>query len=310
MTGWDGQVVICNLSEEPADACGQASPRVPVLACQDVLRGAGATVELYTARSDQEIDSLIARLDGPARPDGLTWPDADAHIRLIIAANSDSEVRGLVRRMVRRWAPPPSKRPADVADGRTIPDLPPIGILPLGVVKLVDELGLPRDPEQIVKAVTDGTVGRFDLFRSDAGPITLHGALIGGVGASGQASSWRGQVQLDDTSLADPNDTILACAIANAPGYTDLSDAGLAGVELAPAANATSGQITVGVAVAVTHRRGLGRPRVRVEVRRASGRAASVTPDGDVPVIDDGVGSVLGRKRAWWVEPKALGLYT
>jgi hypothetical protein len=309
MTATTPRVVICDLSDEPADSCGQ-SPRVPTLGCRDALRSAGAQVELMTLRSDQEIDDLIAALDGPARADGLDWPGQDADTRLIIAANSDSEVRGLVRRMVRRWAPPPSRRPSDLGDGRTVPDLPPIGILPLGPVRLAEELGLPRDPSDVAKVVLDGQVRRFDLFRSDGGPIALHGVLIGGVADSGQASTWKGQVELDDIALADSRDDIVACAIVNAGGYTRLDDAGLAGIELAPKADAASGAMTVAVAVAQTGRTRLGRPRVRVEVRRATGRAVSVTPQGDVPMVDDGVDDLLTRKRAWWVEPHAWAAFT
>jgi hypothetical protein len=309
--GDDGMhIVICTLTEEPEDSCG-ARPRVPVLACRDVLTSAGATVELVTARSDAEIDAMIATFDGPARPDGLAWPVSDGDRRLIVAANSDSEVRGIVRRMVRRWAPPPSRRPAaDLAGNRTLPDLPPIGILPLSVVKLVDELDLPRDAADVAKAALSGQARRFDLFRSDAGPVTLHGALVGGVAAAGHVAPWRGHVELDDTTLADPADSILACAIANAPGYTHLDDAGLAGIELAPRADATSGSITVAVAVAQHTKPRFGRSRVRIEVRRASGRAVSVTPDGDVPMVEDGIDTALNRKRAWWVEPGAWGVFT
>jgi hypothetical protein len=304
----DTSVVICNLTEEPEDSCG-AKPRVPVLACRDALTGAGAAVELVSLRSDAEIDALLATFDGPARPDGLDWPTADRDRRLIIAANSDSEVRGVVRRMVRRWAPPPSRRPADLADDRTVPDLPPVGILTTGLVKLVDELDLPRDPSDVAKAVIAGESRRLDLFRSDAGPVTLHGALIGGVGADGHAAPWRGHVELDDTTLADPADSILACAVANGTGYTRLDDAGLVGIELAPRATLASGTITVAVAVAQHTKPRFGRSRVRVEVRRASGRAVSVTPDGEVPMIEDGIDTKLNRKRAWWVERGAWAVF-
>ena len=302
-------IVICNLTEEPEDTCG-SRPRVPVLACRDALTSAGATVELVTARSDGEIDAMIATFDGPPRADGLDWPSVSADRRLIIAANTDGEVRGVVRRMVRRWAPPPSRRPAgDLAFNRTLPDLPAIGILPMGIVKLTDELNLPRDPSDVAKAVLDGHVRRFDLFRSDAGSITLHGALVGGVGPDGHAAPWQGHVELDDTALADAGDSILACAIANAAGYTRLDDAGLVGIELAPRADASSGSITVAVAVAQHTKPRFGRSRVRIEVRRASGRAVSVTPDGDVPMVEDGIDTTLNRKRAWWVEAGAWGVF-
>ncbi len=301
-------VVICNLSDEAPRSCGDR-PRVPVLNCRDALTSGGATVELTTARSDADIDAIVAAFDGPARPDGLAWPASDPQRRLVIAANSDSEVRGVIRRMVRRWAPPPSRRPADLPPGRTLPDLPPVGILPMAVVKLVDELGLPRDPVDVADAVLAGRVRRFDLFRSDAGPVTLHGALMGGVSAEGLIAPWHGRVELDDTALADPADAILACAVANAAGYTRLDDAGLAGIELAPRADATSGSITVAVAVAQRAKPRFGRSRVRVEVRRASGRAVSVTPADSVPMVEDGIDATLTRKRAWWVEAGAWGIF-
>lgn len=309
MTSEPIKVVICDLRDEPENTCAQSSPRVPVLGCRDALASARASVELYTARSDQQIDELIARLDAPPRPDGLSWPMAEGGIRLIIAASSDSEVRGVVRRMVRRWAPPPSRRPADLPEGRTVGDLPPIAILPLGDVPLVRQLGLASDASDVAAAVLAGRVHRFDLLRSDAGPVTLHGTLIGGVGAGGQAAPWRGRVELDDIALADSSDAILACAVANAAGYTRLDDAGLPGIDLAPKASAASGSLTVAVAVAQRTRPRFGRARARVEVRRATGRAVSVTPEADVPMVDDGVQGTLARKRAWWVEPRAWGAF-
>src|SRR5262249_27128812 len=74
----------------------------------------------------------------------------------------------------RGWAPPPGRRPAALPPGRTVPDLPSIGVLPLdqrgptagSVPDLVDRLGLPRDPAEIAKAVLDGTTRRVDLLRT------------------------------------------------------------------------------------------------------------------------------------------------
>src|SRR5262245_33888853 len=123
-------VVVLSLGVD--GAC--ANPRVPVLACRDALAAGGMAVETATATSDAEVDEILARLDGPARPDGLTWPAPDGSAglpALVVAADSDAQVRAVVRRMVRRYAPPPSRRPADLAGDRTVPDLPPIGILPL-----------------------------------------------------------------------------------------------------------------------------------------------------------------------------------
>ena len=107
------------------------SPRVPVLACADALRDAGALVETVVATSDAEIDEVIQRFDAAPRADGLTWPDADSKLRLVVASAADGQLRAVVRRMVRRYAPPPSRRPADLAEDRTVPDLPPLAVLPL-----------------------------------------------------------------------------------------------------------------------------------------------------------------------------------
>ena len=93
---------------------------------------------------------MLARLDGPARADGLTWPDPDSKTRLVVAAATDGQLRAVVRRLVRRYAPPPSRRPADLAGDRTVPDLPPIGVLPLDrparSATSPRGSGLPRDP--------------------------------------------------------------------------------------------------------------------------------------------------------------------
>lgn len=302
-----------------ADACsdvGTQALRVPVLACRDALVAGGAEVTTVTATSDAEIDALMARLDGPPRADGLTWPansgDAPA---LVVAVESDAQLRAVLRRMVRRWAPPPSRRPDDLPNGRTVPDLPSIGVLPLdqrgptagSVPDLVDRLGLPRDPADIAKAVLDGTTRRVDLLRTDAGAVTVHGALLGGVDANGNARVWRGRVEIDDVVLADGKEPVLACAVANANGYASLDE-----LALAPGADPADGLITVAVAVPVRagSRFSLrAASEVRIEVRRATGRAVSVTPTTDLPYVDDGVEATLTRKRAWWVEPGAWAVY-
>jgi hypothetical protein len=50
--------------------------------------------------------------------------------------------------------------------------------------------------------------------------------------------------------------------------------------------------------------------RVRLEVRRARGRAVSVLPrDGELPFLDDGVAGSMNRKRSWWTEPGAWAVY-
>ena len=284
------------------------APRVPVLACADALRTAGARVEMITAASDAEIDAVIARFDGAGRPDGLTWPDLDGKVRLVVASATDGQLRAVLRRLVRRYAPPPSKRPADLAADRTVLDLPPIAILPLDpacTTDLAAQLRLPRTASGVAAAVLGDRVRRLDLLRNDGGSVTVDGALIGGADAGGRAVPWRGRVEVDDAVLSDGSDPIMVCAIGNAGGYASFD-----GLPLLFAGNPTDGRVEVAVAVPVVVEKRFGPSRVRVEVRRARGRAVSVqSRDGDLPFLDDGVSGTLNRKRSWWTESGAWAVY-
>lgn len=313
-------VVILSLREGPApsacggcgDACSSATaeacaPRVPVLTCSDALVAAGARVTTVTANSDTEIDEVIAALDGPPRPDGLTWPDTDSKTRLIVAAATDGQLRAVVRRLVRRYAPPPSRRPDDLSANRTVPDLPALGILPLDPAPsgLVAQLGLPVSPTEVASAALGSSVLRLDLLRNDGGSVTLDGALIGGSDEAGRAVPWRGRIEVDDAVLSDGADPLLACVVGNGGGYASFD-----GLPLLTDGDPTDGRVEVAVAVPVVVKRPLRRSRVRVEVRRARGRAVSVLPrDGDVQFLDDGVAGTTSRKRSWWTEPNAWAVY-
>jgi hypothetical protein len=307
-------VVLLSIAE--GGGCGSScggcesacAPRTPVLACADALTAAGARVETVVASSDGEIDAVIARLDAGPRPDGLTWPDADGKVRLVVASAADGQLRAVLRRIVRRYAPPPSKRPADLAPNRTVPDLPPLAILPLDPASTTDlaaQLGLPRAPADVAKAVLGGSVRRLDLLRNDGGSVTVDGALIGGADDDGRAVPWRGRVEVDDAVLSDGSDAILACAIGNAGGYATFD-----GLPLLTDGDPTDGRVEVAVAVPAVVKRRFKAPRVRVEVRRARGRAVSVLPrDGELQFLDDGVGGSMSRKRSWWTEPGAWAVY-
>jgi hypothetical protein len=307
-------VVVLSLAEGGAcgsgcEGCGSAcSPRTPVLVLQDELRKAGARVESVVAASDAEIDDALAAFDGPARPDGLTWPDPDSKHRLVVAAATDGQLRAVVRRLVRRYAPPPSKRPDDLAADRTVPDLPPLAILPLDPAATGDlaaQLGLPRTPEEVADAVLHGPVRRLDLLRNDGGSVTIDGALVGGSDEAGRAVPWRGRIEVDDAVLSDGTDPILACAIGNGAGYAEFD-----GLRLLAEGDPTDGRVEVAVAVPVIARSRFRRTRVRVEVRRVRGRAVAVLPrDGEVQFLDDGVGGSTSRKRSWWTEPGAWAVY-
>jgi hypothetical protein len=251
-------------------------------------------VSTVIAGSDADLDEVVTRLDGPARPDGLTFPAVNNPPRLVVAAAAEGQVRAVVRRMVRRYAPPPSRRPADLRVDRTVPDLPPIGVLPLYRTGLFD---LPVDPAEVAKAVLHGTAYRLDLLRTDAGSVTLDGALIGG------QAPWRARIEVDDVVLANPDEPIAACVVGNGTGYATVD-----GLPLVPGADPADGVLNVAVAVPVRTRR-FGRAQPRVEVRRAGGRAVSVTPVGEVPFLDDGVAGTLARKRSWWLERGAWAVF-
>jgi hypothetical protein len=309
-------VVLLTLAEGAGDACCGSDAcdshakadtlRAPVRACVDALVAAGARVETVTAHADKDIDEVLARFDGPARPDGLTWPDSDSKTRLVVAAATDGQLRHVIRRLVRRYAPAPSRRPEDLAGNRTVPDLPAVAVLPMGPAShdLVGQLGLPRDPAAVAAAVLDGPVKRLDLLRNDAGSVTLDGVLIGGVNASGSASTFLARVEVDDAVLADGTEPVLMSVVANASRYATVD-----GLPLVLAPDMSDGVLDVAVAVPRASRSLFRRPRVEIEVRRAHGRAVAITPRTEVPFVDDGAEGTLSRKRSWWMERAAWAVY-
>jgi hypothetical protein len=260
-----------------------ASPRTPVLSCRDALRAAGAEVDLVSAGSDAEIDSA---LDGA---------------RLVVASAADGQVRAVVRRLIRRYAPAPTERPADLPSDRTVPDLPPIGLLPLDPTgpDLASRLGLPRGPADVAAAVVGGGVRRIDLLRNDGGSVTLDGALLGGSDGAGRAVPFQAAINVDDAVLSDGREPLLAAVVANAGGY-----AAFDGLPLLLDPRPTDGVLDVAVALVIRRRRS-----VEVEVRRGRGRAVAVTPRDEVPYLDDGVAGSLTRKRTWWMERAAWAVY-
>lgn len=282
-------VVVLSLADR--DQAGTV--RVPVRACVDALAEGGARASTVTATSDQEIDDVLVRVADGAR--------------LIVATASDAQLRAVVRRMVRRWAPPPSRRPADLPENRTVPDLPPLGVLPLDPScappphDLAAQLGLVRDPAQVAAAVLGGKVRRLDLLRHDGGSVTLDGTLVGGSDESGRAVPWHAVVEVDDTVLTRGEEPLLAALVANAAGYARPD-----GLPLVTHADPADGTVEVAVAIPVRSR---WRRRPQVEVRRARGRAAAISPRAEVACLDDGVVGTLNRKRSWWVEPGAWAVY-
>jgi hypothetical protein len=273
-----------------AENGGECQVRVPVRACADALEAAGAKPEVVVAGSDQEIDEALVRVAGGAR--------------LVVATAVDGQLRAVVRRMVRRWMPAPSHRPAELPENRTVPDLPALAVLPMGTARdLAGQLGLPREPAAVAAAVLAGRVRRLDLLRQDgSSAVTLDGALLGGADRTGRAVTWRARVEVDDALLSDGDEPLLAGLVANAGGYLRPD-----GLPLVTAADPADGVVDAAVAIPV---RGRWRRRVRVEVRRARGRAVTVRPVGDgVACLDDGIAGELTRQRSWWVEPGAWAVY-
>jgi hypothetical protein len=279
------EFVLLTLDDAP---CGL---RAPVLACRDALAAAGAKVDTVAAASDDDVDRALDRL-----------PDT----RLVVAAAADGQVRAVVRRLVRRYAPPPTDRPADLPADRTVPDLPALGVLPLGPdgVGLVTRLGLPATPAEVAAAVLGGATRRLDLLRNDGGSVTLDGALLGGIDAQGHVVPFAARVEVDDALLADGSEPLVAAAVANGHGYTTVD-----GLPLVTRADVADGVLDVAVAIPVTARSSLGRRRPRFEVRRARGRAVAVNPRAEVQFVDDGVAGTLGRRRTWWMERAAWAVY-
>lgn len=267
---------------------GSCGTRVPVLRCADALRAAGIKVETFAAGSDQEIDDVIARITDD--------------VRLVVAAEDNGQLRHVVRRLVRHHAPAPSRRPSSLPANRTIPDLPPIAILPLAFVQFAQQSA----PEDVARAVLGSSVRRLDLLRQEGGGITLDGALIGAADEQGSPIAWRGHIEVDDAVLSRSSDPIVALSISNGSGASTLD-----GLPLVVNPDPADGLIDVAIAVPVTHKPLLGKPRVRFEVRRARGRAVSVSPhDSELPILDDGGAGKLTRKRSWWIEPGAWSVYT
>lgn len=189
-----------------------------------------------------------------------------------------------------------------------MPDLPPVAILPLdgdATTALAAQLNLPRTPTGVASAVLAGSVRRLDLLRNDGGSVTVDGALVGGTDENGRAVPWHGRVEVDDAVLSDGADPILACAIGNGAGYAEFD-----GLPLLTDGDPADGRVEVAVAVPAAVKRRFRTTRVRVEVRRARGRAVSVLPrDGDLPYLDDGVAGTMNRKRSWWTEAGAWAVY-
>lgn len=267
----------------------ETATRVPVLACTDALRK-GATVEVVPLDSDEEVDEALRRAE-------------DSGTRVVVAGG-DGQLRAVLRRMVRSALPRAGERSADLPDDRTVPDLAPVGVLPLdpasgptGLPDLANRLGLARSPAEVAAAVLDGGVRRIDLLRNDGGSITLHGALLGAADEHGRPLGWKARIDVDEKVLSDGSEALLGCAIANADGY-----AAMAGLPLVVAADPVDGVLDVGIALP---------DGSRFEVRRAHGRAVAITPHTpELPFTDDGVDGVLTRKRTWWVERSAWAVYT
>lgn len=268
----------------------ETATRVPVLSCADALRR-GASVDVVPLDSDADLDAALRR--------------AEESGARIVVAGGDGQLRAVLRRMVRAVLPRGGHRPADLPADRTVPDLRPVGVLPLDPASgaagplpdLASRLGLARTPAAVAAAVLGGGVRRVDLLRNDGGSVTLHGALIGAADESGRPLGWRARIDVDEKLVSDGSEPLIGCAIANADGYAQVG-----GLPLVTGADPADGVLDVGVALPVDG---------RIEIRRARGRAVAITLHSpEVPYTDDGVDGALTRKRTWWMERAAWAVYT
>ena len=273
---------------------------------------AGARVQTVTADSDAEIDAVLARLDGPPRADGLTWPDADGKTRLVVATAADGQLRAVVRRLVRRYAPPPSRRPSTCPPTvrcRTCPRSPYSRS-----IRPVNRSARSRRPAR--PAARSGRRGRRGARRPDAPPrpapqrrrLGDPGRRADRRGATTRARPrpWRGRVEVDDAVLSDGEDPLVACASPTPPATPNCRRAAAAH----PAPTRRTG-------------RSRWRSRCRSSPGRGSagagcgsrsaghtgGRQRSLLVTAELPYVDDGVAGTLTRKRSWWIEPGAWAVY-
>jgi hypothetical protein len=318
-------VVLLAFDDTPPGVCAGATPRVPVLICRDALVAGGATVEMVTASADSDVDEVldhcfpagtvdppVGAVGGRGTVDGRVGAvatvgavDGGRGAILVVAAATDSQLRAVVRRMTRRYAPVPSRRPDSVPADRTLPDLPPIGVLPIGEVDLVTPLRLPTEPAAVAAAVLGNRVRRLDLLRNDGGSVTLHGVVLGGTDDHNRTVPFAARVEVDDAVLSDGSEPLIVAAVANADGYARLD-----GLTLTTRVDPADGVLDVAVALMVGGRSLLRRHRPRIEVRRARGRAVAVHPRAEVAFIDDGVAGTLTHSRTWWMERGAWAVYT
>ena len=275
-------------------------PRVPVLACRDALAPGW--------RRGGDDRGLLRRghRRGPqaVRPgDGLTWRGP-----AVVATASDAQLRAVLRRMVRRYAPPPAAAPPTSPGNRTVPDLPPLGILPLtpgGATDLVAQLGLPLDPAAVAAAVLAGRTRRLDLLRNDGGSVTLDGALS--APRTSPAGPCTGAAGSRSTTPSSPTATSRCWPARSA---TPAGTPSLDGLPLLTDADPADGRSTwpwrcrwSPVAAGDASDALRGPPGERPGRRGDSPRLGRA-------VLDDGVEATLNRKRTWWIEPQAWAVFT
>ena len=183
----------------------------------------------------------------------------------------------VVRRLVRRYAPPPSKRPAELPADRTMFDLPPLAVLPL------DAGGARAGPYPRPCRPSPARSPRPSLDRPRATPRPaphrrwIRDAARGSArrrrGRPGR--SWRPGRGATTPYCPKGTNRCSPAPSANA-GHSDVD-----GLPLVVDAAADDGLVEVAVAVPVLRRRLLRSASPQVEVRRARGRAMSVTPHED-----------------------------
>jgi diacylglycerol kinase (ATP) len=271
--------------------------------------GSADAAALDASRAVLAEDGAVETVDTSSREELAAAIDRRAGRRLVLAGG-DGSLHLLVQRLWRR---------GELADT-------PVGLLPTGTGNdFARYLDLPRDPAKAARVVLEGRPRRLDLLRSDGGGGVAVNAVHLGKGAEAAERSgalkdrigrlayplgaiaslfgprgWPLHVNVDDEVLADGGSRLLMVAIGNGSSIGG-------GAPVFPDADAADGLLDVlvlgpgGSAVA-----GTGGQAFRL-VRRARGRAVTVTPSPgvEVGVNADGELGRLRSRRSWWVEPAA-----
>jgi hypothetical protein len=218
-----------------------------------------------------------------------------------VAAAADGQVRAVVRRLVRKHLPAPSERPAACRPIARCPTCRRSACCRSTRRAPTSRRGsgCRANPAAVAAAVLGGHVRRFDLLRNDGGSLTLDGALLGRRRRHGPRGPVPAAINVDDAELSSGREQLLAAVVANAAGYSAFD--GPPAVGGSAAHRRRSRRRRRARRPSASARRGRGPARTRPRGRGDAGRGP--------PVPRRRRGGTLTRKRTWWMERAAWGVY-